>query len=66
MSYKYKVVLSVFFMTVSATALAGAVNGIVAVPQAIPAISQAGLIGMAFIIGIIGARLIHKLKAHRV
>ncbi|MCW8925400.1 MAG: hypothetical protein OQJ84_04010 [Xanthomonadales bacterium] len=38
-------------------------NAIVTVPQAIPAISQAGLIGLAFVVGIIGASLIRKYKA---
>jgi hypothetical protein len=37
-------------------------NGIPFVPQAIPAIGEAGLIGAAIALGIIGAKFITKFK----
>jgi len=65
MSYSKKTFLSISLLAVSVSAFAGVANTIVAVPQSIPAVSQAGLIGMAFIIGIIGARLIHKIRVSK-
>jgi len=65
MSYSKKILLSVSLLAVSVSTLAGPPNSIVAVPQSIPAISQAGLIAMAFIIGIVGAKLIHKIRASK-
>lgn len=58
-----KLFLGAFLASFGSIAIAGTPNGIIAVPQAIPAISQAGLIGLAFIIGIVGARLISRMKA---
>jgi len=65
MSYSKKTLLSISLLAVSVSTFAGTPNSIVTVPQSIPAISQAGLIAMAFIIGIIGARLIHKFRVSK-
>ena len=50
----------------SSVAIAGTPpNTALVVPQSIPAVSQAGLIALAFIVGLIGAHLIRKSKANK-
>lgn len=59
-----KLTFGILLISTSSIAFAApSPNSIVTVPQAIPAISQAGLIGLAFAVGIIGASLIRKYKA---
>lgn len=60
-----KVVLATLLVALSAPALAGLPNTAVVVPHAIPAVGQAGLIALAFAVGIIGAVLIRKHKPQK-
>jgi hypothetical protein len=61
-----KLLIGSLLTSLSAPVLAGSPNGAVLVPHSIPAVGQAGLIAMAFAIGIIGAVLIrkHRLQKH--
>jgi len=45
----------------SGLTLAGT-NGMVFVPKSVPAVSEAGLIGAAIALGILGAKFIKKIK----
>ena len=62
MNNQKKILFGTFLLSIGSIASAGTVNSIITVPQSVPAISQAGLIGLAFVVGIIGARLISKFK----
>ena len=59
----HKLFSGILLASVSPFAFAGVINGQILVPHSVPAISQPGLIALAFIVGIVGARLIRKLKA---
>ena len=64
MTNRERLTFGAFMISIGSIAVAApSPNAIVTVPQAIPAISQAGLIGLAFAVGIIGASLIRKYKA---
>ena len=64
MTNRERLTFGAFMISIGSIAVAApSPNSIVTVPQAIPAISQAGLIGLAFAVGIIGASLIRKYKA---
>ena len=60
MSVKIRMIAVISLSLLSSVALAGEPNGIGFVTQSIPAVSQAGLIALAFIVGILGAHLIRK------
>jgi len=59
---KSGVVSGLLLMALSTPVLAGMPNSAFAVPHSIPAVGQAGLIALAFIVGIVGAVLIRKHK----
>ena len=64
MTNRERLTFGAFMISIGSIAVAApSPIAIVTVPQAIPAISQAGLIGLAFAVGIIGASLIRKYKA---
>jgi len=64
MTNRDRLIFGTFLVSTGSIAVAGpSPNAIITVPQAIPAISQAGLIGLAFAVGIIGASLIRKYRA---
>jgi len=57
---KMLVTLAFALSAVSTAALASQTNTAVFVPHSIPAVSQPGLIALAFVVGLIGAHLIRK------
>ena len=59
---KSRLFIAISMVLLSFPVLAGDPNSVIVVPQSIPAVSQAGLIALAFIIGILGAHLIRKSK----
>jgi hypothetical protein len=64
MSVATRLFLMISLVLSGSLAFAGPVpNSVVVVPQSIPAVSQAGLIALAFIVGLVGANLIRKSKA---
>jgi hypothetical protein len=63
MSAKSKLLALISLGLASSFAMAGpSPNTVIVVPQSIPAVSQAGLIALAFVVGLIGAHLIRKSK----
>ena len=65
MSVKTRIIAAISLSLLSSLAMAGpSPNTAFAVPQSIPAVSQAGLIALAFVVGLIGAHLIRKSKAN--
>ncbi|NND44733.1 MAG: hypothetical protein HKN58_05385 [Xanthomonadales bacterium] len=65
MNRKSKVLVGTVLAAVTAPLFATQPNTAVLVPHSIPAVGQAGLIVMAFAVGIIGAVLIRKYKPHK-
>ena len=59
---KNKIALAVALLSTSASALAG-LNSSILITAPVPAVSQAGLIAMAFALGLMGAHLIRKRKS---
>lgn len=62
---KTRIVLALALISLSTTVLAGRPNGAVFVTESIPAVSQPGLIALAFVIGLAGAHLIRKVRARQ-
>ncbi len=63
MSFRNKsLLISLCVLACSHTSVLAGVNGVPTIPQSVPAISQAGLIGLALVIGLLGAKIINKFK----